>query len=231
MQEAITITLPLPPKQMLLAIDPGFTESAIVTYDGERPLLHSKWANASLLRELHVGSAFEGVTDVVIEWVSHYGTGMAVGNEVFETCMWIGRFIEAWWQRHGGDKFGLSFPQLVKRATVKTHICGKAAANDSNIRQALIDRWGGNSVAIGGKKCKQCKGTGNMGTKRQPFQCTCHGGLQTPAGPLKEIRADEWQALGLAVCYYETNMLKYRDAGTPIPASLNTPSCKEPAHV
>jgi len=56
------------------------------------------------------------------------------------------------------------------------HICGSARAKDQNIRQALIDRYGGKETAIGKK--------------------------QNP-GPLYGIKADEWQALGLAITFLE----------------------------
>ena len=43
---------------------------------------------------------------------------MAVGREVFETCLWIGRFVEAWYEPDA--------VQLVYRRDVKLHLCGSA---------------------------------------------------------------------------------------------------------
>jgi hypothetical protein len=72
--------------------------------------------------------------------------GMPVGREVFETCLWIGRFVEAWASR-GGEY------RLVYRREVKLHLCESVRANDANIRAALIDRFGpGKPAAIGTKK-------------------------------------------------------------------------------
>ena len=60
---------------------------------------------------------------------------------------------------------------------VKSHLCHSAKANDSNIRQALIDRWGGDQVAIGRKKAP---------------------------GPLYGFSGDMWAALAVAVTAAET---------------------------
>jgi hypothetical protein len=60
--------------------------------------------------------------------------GMPVGREVFETCVWIGRFQQSW-----------RYPEAVKlvyRRDVKLHLCGNSRAKDANIRQALIDKLG-----------------------------------------------------------------------------------------
>lgn len=58
--------------------------------------------------------------------------GMPVGKEVFDTCVWIGRFIEA---------FDLEY-EYVYRKDEKMNLCHSMKAKDSNIRQALIDRFG-----------------------------------------------------------------------------------------
>jgi len=61
---------------------------------------------------------------------------------VFETCVWIGRFIQAW----GRGEF-------VYRKEACVELCGSAKAKDPNIRQALIDRWkptgGGKTPQVG----------------------------------------------------------------------------------
>lgn len=73
---------------------------------------------------------------MVIEMIASYG--MPVGKEVFETCVWIGRFIEAYDKDY----------EFVYRKDEKMNICHSMKAKDSNIRQALIDRFG----AVGTKK-------------------------------------------------------------------------------
>lgn len=116
---------------MILAIDPGNVESAYVVVDDDcRPLRFGKLPNEELLGLLP--SLGEGIP-AVIEMVASYG--MAVGAEVFETCVWIGRFQQcladrAWVPVH-----------LVKRLPVKIHLCHSSAAKDTNIRQALVDRF------------------------------------------------------------------------------------------
>jgi hypothetical protein len=95
---------------------------------------------------------------------------MAVGREVFETVFWTGRFFEAATRR------GASVSRL-PRKTIKVHLCGSARAQDSNIRVALCDRFGG-SVA--------------KGTKKAP-------------GPLFGIKSHEWSALALGVTCWDLN--------------------------
>lgn len=78
---------------------------------------------------------------LAIEMVASYG--MAVGKTVFDTCVFIGRFIEIANNRH------IPFTQIY-RLEEKMNICHDSRAKDANIRQALIDRFG------------------NVGTKKNP---------------------------------------------------------------
>lgn len=114
-----------------LAIDPGNVESAYVVIGADyRPIKFGKIRNDLLLGGELVGIA---VQSTVIEMVASYG--MAVGADVFETCVWIGRFYQ------GLTTGGYGPVQLVKRLPVKTHHCHSAKATDANIRQALVDRF------------------------------------------------------------------------------------------
>lgn len=152
----------------VLAIDPGSEQSAWVLWDGVRVQAHRKDDNV-LLRGCIAGMTF-GHATVVIEQIASYG--MAVGAEVFETVFWSGRFAEA---VVGAGRYYRGIERLPRRA-VKLHLCGSMKAKDSNIRQALIDRFGGKDRAIG-KKASQ--------------------------GPLYGLKADEWAALALAVTFYD----------------------------
>lgn len=156
----------------VLAIDPGSEQSAYVLWDGARVWDHGKDENAGMLDNIttHHGSWCHAV--LVVEQIASYG--MAVGAEVFDTVWWSGRFHQAWREaEHEAHR--------MPRREVKLHLCGSAKAKDANIRQALIDRFGGKERAIGKK---------------------------TAPGPLYGLKADEWQALALAVTWHDTHAEK-----------------------
>lgn len=116
---------------MILAIDPGTTQSAFVLFDkGESRIL-----DKAILPNSEVLHLIESVkdADVAVEMIASYG--MAVGKEVFETCLWIGRFYQAAYLKNTPVK-------LIYRKDVKMHLCGSTKAKDANIRQALIDLLG-----------------------------------------------------------------------------------------
>lgn len=144
----------------IIGLDPGPTHSALVLFDGQRISHHEIEKNDKILLRLN---ALKGAVEMlVIEQIA--SMGMAVGADVFETCFWSGRFAEAFdpfeWRR-------------LKRHEIKMHLCGSMRAKDTNIRQALIDRFGG-SAAVGKKA--------------------------TP-GPLYGLKGDEWSALAVAVTW------------------------------
>ena len=112
-----------------------------------------------LAKALRTGGLPDGV---VIEKIESYG--MAVGAEVFDTVWWAGRFAEAC-QRVPAV--------MLPRRAVRLALCGDSRAKEANIRQALIDHFGG-SAAVGRKA--------------------------TP-GPLYGISRDVWSALAIAVTY------------------------------
>jgi len=119
--------------RFILAIDPGTFDSAFVYWDAQEKKILDKGisTNDNLLFYLRnyykPGSNMDAV---VIEMVASYG--MPVGKEVFETCVWIGRFWQA--SRYPVHR--------IYRKEVKSFLCGNMKAKDSNIRQALIDMLG-----------------------------------------------------------------------------------------
>lgn len=118
---------------LILAIDPGPKESGWCVYDPEdesQPIVSGVEANESLVQRLDVMTAPWAI--LAIEMIASYG--MAVGKDVFETCVWVGRFKQAW--------LDPDMSRLVYRKDVKLHLCGTTKAKDANIRQALIDKLG-----------------------------------------------------------------------------------------
>src|SRR5688572_7232854 len=120
----------------LLAIDPGTTHSGWVSarhvpgevrYPCLLVLDCGVAENGEILAMLH---AHRG--RVAIERIVSYG--MAIGAETILTIEWIGRF----WQAVGTDRV-----RLIPRKEVCKHVCNDGRAKDPNVRQALIDRWGG----------------------------------------------------------------------------------------
>ena len=113
----------------VLSIDPGNTTSGYALMDGYKPIRFGCADHDYLLGLLETGSL--EVDAVIIEMVASYG--MSVGKEVFETCVWIGRFWQAAKEYSQVDR--------VYRLDEKVAICHDSRAKDTNIRQALIDRF------------------------------------------------------------------------------------------
>lgn len=152
----------------LLAIDPGPVESAWVLYDtvNKVPIEWDKQPNENIAR--HIDNA----NGLVIEMIASYG--MAVGAEVFETCVWIGRFLAQWDEAYDTN----TRARRILRPDVKLHMCNSRRAKDSEVRQRIIDIYGpGKDKAVG---------------------------LKASPGPLYGMRADCWQALALAITAAET---------------------------
>jgi hypothetical protein len=150
---------------ILYALDPGTEQSALVSLFAGA-IAGKVYPNAELLAALGETSMLGG--HLVIEEVASYG--MPVGREVFETVFWAGRFAQAW---QADPKRSWS---LLPRKAVKLALCGSMKAKDANIRQALLDRYGGKEKAVGRKAAP---------------------------GPLYGLRSHCWAALALAVAYQE----------------------------
>ena len=149
---------------ILLAIDAGSTESAYVLCNDKYEILDKgKVNNDEMLTIVQSG----GYDVLVLEMVACYG--MAVGKEVFDTCVWIGRF----WQASTTEERA-----YIYRKDEKMNLCNSMRAKDSNIRQALIDRFAKFDFKNG------------KGTKKK--QDTFYG-----------FKADMWAAYAVAVTYLD----------------------------
>lgn len=163
---------------MILAIDPGNIESGIVVIRERdlKPLVAEKITNEELLDNLLMDryerlEETEYISHVAIEMIASYG--MAVGKSVFETCVWIGRFIQALENNYYNDSL-----KFIYRKDEKMNLCHSMKAKDSNIIQALIDRFAPNTPNKG------------KGTKKEP-------------GWFYGFKKDIWQAYAVGVTYYD----------------------------
>ncbi len=116
---------------MILGIDPGPKQTAFALWCGDYLGLFNILPNDEFIKWIRVQSAMGSIP--VIEMIQSFG--MPVGKEIFETVLLIGRIIEIY------DCQNLK-ANLVYRKDIKLHLCGTPRAKDSNIRQALIDRFG-----------------------------------------------------------------------------------------
>jgi myo-inositol catabolism protein IolC len=122
----------------ILGIDPGPKQSAFVYWDTDKNqiLLKDKIDNDVMMSRIagvYSDCVMQGY--VVIEMIQSFG--MPVGMETFETVFWIGRFYQLAVTTDGCEKV-----DRVLRKDIKMNMCGTTKAKDSNIRQALIDRFG-----------------------------------------------------------------------------------------
>ncbi len=167
---------------ILLAIDPGSAQSAWVLYDTEtrKPVDYAKADNHVVLHMIPGWRKFVG--HLAVEMTACYG--MTAGRDLFDTTRWIGRFIQAW-----GESFNLvlrksrwgpgpdDYMDAGQFPGVCMTLCKMNTAKDPQVRQAIIDRFGGSKAAA-------------IGIKAAP-------------GSLYGMKADVWAALAVALTWAE----------------------------
>lgn len=130
------------PNELIVAVDPGNMKSAYVVMDRQRKIVtHGKIENMLLRALLTDLSDHSAVSRMVIE--SPRPRGQQVTWQLFQTCQWIGRFIEAWHPK----------PYIeADRRKVKYHLTESVKSTDAQVRAALMGMWGGKDIAVGSKK-------------------------------------------------------------------------------
>ena len=156
----------------IIAIDPGPEKSAYVVWDGKTVWFKGIEDNEELESMLGGSIEFNGIKYVIFEWVQSYG--MPVGESVFKTAYTVGCFSYA-------ARLADRDIRLIARRFVKLHLCEDMRAKDSNIIQALIDRFA---------PLTPNRGKGN---KKNP-------------GFFYGFKKDIWQAFALAVAWYDVNV-------------------------
>lgn len=159
------------PEKTLIAIDPGPKMSACVLMRGMVVTDFDFRPNDEIAESLDFG--IQGSPTLIVEAMVNYG--MPAGDDIRETLIWMGRFQQA----NGGQM------ERITNSRIRAQICKSMKAKDSHIRQALIDRYGGQAVAIGRKpKNKKDKST---------------------PGPLYGMKQNQhhWSALAVGVAWLE----------------------------
>lgn len=164
---------------MIFAIDPGNEYSAYVLLSDDLSVCDKgKVTNEELLKiidkvfcmNVENSKLIPNVEHVAIEMVASYG--MSVGRTVFDTCVWIGRFYQAIYEQSNVK------PTFIYRKDEKMCLCGNMKAKDTNIRQALIDRFAKHDFKNG------------KGTKKNPDW-------------FYGFKADIWAAYAVAIAYHD----------------------------
>jgi hypothetical protein len=120
------------PSRAILGIDPGPEQSGVVHLVNGRVVAPAVLSNSAVLALMR---AQTHVDVIAIEMIASYG--MPVGADVFETCVWIGKFV-----RQAELCTSEAEIRRIPRKDVKLHLCGTPRAKDANIRQRLIDLIG-----------------------------------------------------------------------------------------
>ena len=145
------------------AIDPGTTKSGWVIWSRSRGVIKKGIDDNGVVVERLDGNTFDVCAIERFE-----ARGMAVGVDSLETVWWSGKFAAH--VEHLSPRARVVRPT---RREIKVHLCGTVRARDSNVRQALLDRYGSTRQRA-------------IGTKAKP-------------GPLHGVSSHVWAALAVAV--------------------------------
>lgn len=116
----------------VFCIDPGNECSGYLLVVDGRFLDKGKKPNREVLQTMREALAAKKDAFAVLERIE--SQGMAVGDSVFRTCEWVGRFSQA------AEEMGACVDYVYRRDE-KLCLCESSRAKDKNIRRALIDRY------------------------------------------------------------------------------------------
>jgi hypothetical protein len=117
----------------IFALDPGTTETGYVVLDTRAlRVTHSGVVPNHEMLHMLQHQPWRNVDALAIERFE--ARGMPISEDSIGTIIWLGRFVQQW---HRPEDV-----VLIKRSTVKLHLCGNTRAKDPNVRQAVIDRVG-----------------------------------------------------------------------------------------
>jgi len=156
----------------ILAIDPGSEESALLAYDPHAGdirvfgILRNSEV-LSILRECREPGDVLVVEDTKAYTLPKKAGGAFFPEQVRIATFWAGRFVERW----GGSY------ALIDRRDVKRRLCGTHIAGDAQVRDAILDRFGGSRKRAVGKK--------------------------SAPGPLYGVKRDLFSALAVALAYVD----------------------------
>ncbi len=166
-------------ERKVLAIDPGTLQSAFVILGSRSEGIYDSGLipNTELVEYIKLAKRSHSADHLVVEMLKSYG--MVMGDTCLMTCLWVGRFIQAW--------DSPSNYSTMHRKGIVTELCGSPRAKDKNVRQALIDRYALKLDLSAASKANLGKNP-SIGTKQNP-------------GPLYGFKTDMWAALGVAIAY------------------------------
>ncbi len=164
----------------IIGIDPGQERSAWVYYESDKsdPEVEAAEADNRVVAQVVDDRSGWSCSGLVIEWPVSYG--LPVGNSIFQTCRWIGKFESAF----KGCCVFVTRPDIVRHFCGRTHYKdpdtgAKRGVTKANVKAALYERFGGDRKSA-------------VGTKKNP-------------GPLHGMKGDHvYDALACAVWYAET---------------------------
>lgn len=128
---------------LVIGIDPGYRQSAVVVWDGSVIKDSGILPNDAMLED--IAHWWDTLPDavLVLEEMQLFKSSFGVGREVFDSVFWSGRFAQEWEPRRW---------ERILRAKVRGHL-GASKGGDATVRAALIDKFGPyKEQAIGKKK-------------------------------------------------------------------------------
>lgn len=182
------------PPDMVIAIDPGSTRSGWCECHVYPPLM------GDIARAIEPAARGETANEILRAWLWSASLpadrrvvfllesipgiyGSTTGRDQLMAQEWLARFEEILTCR----KERHALPRLswhrVTRVAARVAVTENARASDRDVRQALLDAYGGERRARG-VKCKPCKGRGWRGRGRPECEACEGSGWEVPVGPL-----------------------------------------------